>query len=309
MKKSQICVNTFEAFPMPLTSPCPDVMILVEDFNQFVSQFLEKGVSLLKSNRLRKLLFEGKPTVATRIYSRWPFITEVIGATKQYDYIEFLAEYAPFTQEELENISIAAEKCGMAAIIKVDMLHRFYVAQKAVAAGFEGVLLTDHRTADDLRETLRYLRPDSPEDLGRFSFACRRFNYQDGSWGTVNIEEYKQLLRDTVVMLMVEKKETLENLDDILSVGGVDMVQWGPMDFSLSMGWDPKTKLAELKGLERQMIEIAKRHKVAVRCEIKNAEDAKIYRDLGVSHFCLGDEIGNNAIFWGEQGRSLRGML
>lgn len=263
----------------------------------------------MRENKLRALINQKAPTVATRIYSRWPFITEIIGATGLYDYVEFLAEYAPFTQEELENICIAADAHGMSAIIKIDMQNRFYVAQKAIAAGFSGVLLTDHKTAADVRETLHYLRPDSPEDKGSFSFACRRFNYQNGGWGSVSIDDYKKLVRDTVVMLMVEKKETLENLEEILSVPGIDMLQWGPMDFSLSMGWDHKQKQSELKALERKMIEIAKRRGVAVRCEIKDAAGGQYYKDLGVQNFCLGDEIGNNVAFWTGQGNTLREIL
>jgi 2-keto-3-deoxy-L-rhamnonate aldolase RhmA len=268
-----------------------------------------KGVPNMKENKLRGLLNADRPTVATRIYSRWPFITEVIGATGLYDYVEFLAEYAPFTQEELENICLAAEKSNMGAIIKVDMQNRLYVLQKAIAAGFEGVLLTDHKTAADVEETIRCLRPDSPEDQGCFSFACRRFNYTSGGWGAGSLDDYKKLLRDTVVLLMVEKKETLENLEEILSVPGIDMLQWGPMDFSLSMGWDHREKQSELKALERRMIEIAGRYGVAVRCEIKQAESGRYYKDLGVRHFCLGDEIGNNVAFWTNQGNALRGIL
>lgn len=63
---------------------------------------------MMTENRLRQLLNEGKPSLSTRIWSTWPFYTECVGATGNYDYMEFVAEYAPFDQCDLENIARAA---------------------------------------------------------------------------------------------------------------------------------------------------------------------------------------------------------
>ena len=50
----------------------------------------------MRKNKLRELLNAGKPTLGTRVQSSWPSIAEVIGHTGMFDYVEFLAEYAPF---------------------------------------------------------------------------------------------------------------------------------------------------------------------------------------------------------------------
>ena len=64
---------------------------------------------MMQENLLRRRLEEGAPTVATRIWSTNPFITETIGNSGNFDYVEFAAEYAPFSQMDLENICRAAE--------------------------------------------------------------------------------------------------------------------------------------------------------------------------------------------------------
>ncbi len=262
----------------------------------------------MKPNKLRELLDAGKPSVCTRIHSRWPFITEAVGATGRYDYVEFAGEYAPFTQQELEGIAMAAELTGMAAMIKVDMLNRGYVCQKAMAAGFNALLLVDHRTPEDVKESLRLIRPDSPEDGGAFGFPVRRFNFA-GSWASYSFEEYKKLLRSTVVAVMIEKKEAVENLKEILAVPGIDMVQWGPADYALSSGWERKEKKDELKEVERYVIETAIKCGVQPRAEINTAAQAAYYKKLGVKHFSLGDEVMNNLAYWRTQGEELRGVL
>ena len=48
--------------------------------------------------------------------------------------------------------------------------------------------------------------------------------------------QYVQALEDSVVALMIEKKEAVDNLEEILSVPGIDMVVWGGSDYSMSIG-------------------------------------------------------------------------
>ena len=43
----------------------------------------------MKENRLRYLLDNNLPSVATRIESTWPTMGEIVGSTGKYDYIEF----------------------------------------------------------------------------------------------------------------------------------------------------------------------------------------------------------------------------
>ena len=84
---------------------------------------------MMRENKLRRILREGKTSVATRLWSTWPLYTESLGATGNFDYMEFVAEYAPFTQADLENMARAAERYEMGSMIKVDFQNRFYVAQ------------------------------------------------------------------------------------------------------------------------------------------------------------------------------------
>jgi len=63
---------------------------------------------MMKHNKLRYLLNNNLPSVGTRLWTTRPFFTKVVGSTGNYDYIEFLAEYTPFDQHDLEAIAMAA---------------------------------------------------------------------------------------------------------------------------------------------------------------------------------------------------------
>ena len=109
---------------------------------------------MMKTNKLREILNNNQPSIATRILSAWPTITEAVASTGKFDYIEFVAEYAPFSHADLENICRAAELHNISTMIKVDFQNRAYVAQKAMASGFQALLLTDHKTPEEVRETM-----------------------------------------------------------------------------------------------------------------------------------------------------------
>lgn len=261
---------------------------------------------MIKENKLRALLDAGKPTIATRLWSSWPFFTEAVGSTGHYDYIEFLAEYAPFTQYDLENIARAAELHDMGSMIKIDFLHRGYVAQKAIGSGFQAILFTDCHTAEEVRESVRLVTPETPEDGGQFGYPNKRYI---GFQPRIAQMAHAQRQREVVLAFMIEKKVSMDNIEEICQVPGVDMLQFGPSDYCMSRGWDAKDHGAEAKEAEREMIKVALKHGVQPRCEIQTVEAAQYYMDLGVKHFCLGDQLVYLLNRWATDGGELRKLV
>lgn len=260
----------------------------------------------MKTNYLRNLLNEGKPTMGTRMWSTLPFFTEAVGATGLYDYVEFVAEYAPFTLYDLDNICMACELHGMGSMIKLDYQNHEYFAQKAIQSGFQSVMFTDCRNAEEVRNSLNAITPETLEDKGSFGYANRRYI---GFQPRITQKAHAQRQRDIVVSLMIEKKAAMENIEEICSVPGIDMVQFGPSDYSLSSGWDAKDHVAETKEAERFMIKTALAQGIRPRCEIQNPEDARYYMDLGVKDFCMGDQMWKLMASWSNDGKALRDMI
>jgi 2-keto-3-deoxy-L-rhamnonate aldolase RhmA len=244
----------------------------------------------MRPNKLRELLNAGQPTLGTRVHSTWPSIIEVIGHTGLFDYVEFLAEYAPFDLYALDNFCRAAELFDISSMIKIDQAPQQFYAQRAIGAGFQSVLFVDCHSAKDARMCVRAVRPEIPGSDGLHGAAVRRFAYM-GAAGTA---EYIRALNEVVIALMIEKKLAVDQLEEILAVEGIDMVQWGPVDYSMSVGHlgdyqrrdDP-----EIKAVERRVIETALAMGVPPRAEINSVDQAKYYLDLGVRHFSLSTDI------------------
>jgi 2-keto-3-deoxy-L-rhamnonate aldolase RhmA len=259
-----------------------------------------------KENRFRQILNEGLPSLGTRMWGTWPFMIEAVGDTGNYDYVEYVAEYSPFSQEDLENMARAAELHDLALLIKVDFQNRGYVAQKAIASGAQGILFTDCRNASEVAESVRLVKPETEEDGGCFGYPNRRFI---GFSPRLTQMEHAKRQREVMLAFMIEKKSSMDEIEEICSVPGVDMLQFGPSDYCMSRGWDLKDHREEARAQERRMIETALRHGIQPRCEIQTPEDAAYYMELGVRHFCLGDELKYLQERWNQDGGRMRAMI
>lgn len=259
----------------------------------------------MRENKLRRILNEGGTSVSTRLWSTWPVYTEVLGVSGNFDYMEFVAEYAPFSQADLENMARAAELYDMGSMIKVDFQNRGYVAQKAVASGFQAVNFADHSTPEEVEESIRMLRPYVTGTEGRYGCPNRRFI---GRPEGVTQLEHIQRLREIVLCFMIEKQEAVDRIEEICSVPGIDMVQFGPSDYCMSRGWNRAGHEEDYKAAERKVIRTALEHGIQPRCEIGSPEEARYYMDLGVRHFSLGDQMTVLKSFWNREGARMREM-
>ena len=243
----------------------------------------------MKKNRLRELLNEGKSTLGTHVITPWPGMVEVIGQSGAFDYIEYVGEYSPFSLDLLDNLGRAIELFpDMSSMMKVEEQTRGFIATRAIDAGIQNVLFTDCRSAKDVRECVRIVRAETPEAGGTHGVAMRR---NVGYVSHPGSEAWVKAMNEVVIAIMIEKKGAMEKLEEILSVEGVDMVQFGPADYSISIGQPGQWKSSEVQKAHRDMIEMAIKKGVAPRVEVATFEQANSYIDMGVRHFCIGWDI------------------
>ena len=261
----------------------------------------------LRRNRLRELLDAGEPSLGTHLMTTWPTVVELVGQTGRWDYVEFVAEYAPWTLHDLDNLARATELFpDFSAMIKIEQDLRGHLAMRAIGSGIQNVLFADVRTADDARACVRSVRPEHPEHGGLHGVGMRRDVRTDLHGGS---EEWAKALCDCVVALMIEKREAVENLEAILAVPGVDMVQFGAGDYSLSLGMPGQRTHESVLEAEAHVLATAARLGVAVRAEARDSAGVERYLELGVRHLCVGHDVRILHDWFSEQGRRLRDAL
>jgi len=258
----------------------------------------------MRENRLRTLLNEDKPTFGTRVQSSLPTVIEAVGRSGQFDYVEFLAEYAPYDLYALDNMGRAIELspnfCGM---IKMEQSAQWHLAVRAMAAGIQNLLFTDVRTAADAEAIVRLVRPEGPGNDYTHGMAGGRIQVESAA-------DYVQYYNDAVIAIMVEKRGAVENLEAILKVPGIDMVQFGPADYGLSIGKPNRDYATGLHPEVQEAREYTVKTCIAMgvrpRAEINSAAEAEYYLKLGVKDFNLSSDLAILRQFYRNEGSALR---
>jgi 4-hydroxy-2-oxoheptanedioate aldolase len=261
----------------------------------------------MRKNRLRELLREGKPSLGTHLLSTWPTVTELVGQTGQWDYIEFVAEYTPWTMHDLDNLGRAIELFpDFSGMIKIEQDTRGHLAMRAIGAGIQNLLFADIRSPEEARQCVRAVRAEHPEYGGLHGVGMRRDVRTVLHGGS---PDFVQSLADAVVVLMIEKREAVDNLEAILDVPGIDMVQFGPSDYSMSIGMPGQGGHERVREAERYTIETAHKRGIPARAEIRDAEGAGRYLEMGVRHFCVGWDVMILHNWLVSQGKAMRELL
>ncbi|KAJ7769450.1 Pyruvate/Phosphoenolpyruvate kinase-like domain-containing protein [Mycena metata] len=136
----------------------------------------------------------------------------------------------------------------------------------ALDAGARGVLVPMVSTAEKAAEVVADSRfPPG----GRRGFGS---SYTHGNWGPeVSVAEYLATANDTiVVMVQIETKEGLANVEAIAQVDGIDVLFIGPYDLSIALGYsapapDPHPDVEKIIQHIREVVQKAGR-KCAIFC-------------------------------------------
>jgi 4-hydroxy-2-oxoheptanedioate aldolase len=231
---------------------------------------------------------------------------ELVGQAGNYDYVEFTAEYSPFDMHDLDNLGRALELKDLGGMIKVEQTQWTHQAMRAIGSGFQSILFADVRTVADAQACVAAVRAETPGSGGRLGVGMRR------DVGTVReggSPAYVAALDEVVIALMVEKRECVEDLDAILSVKGIDMVQFGGSDYSMSMGLTGQRGHPDVKRAERKTIETALAKGLHPRVELADITQAAPYLEMGVKHFCIGWDVRILHDWWHANGEGMRAML
>ena len=177
-----------------------------------------------------------------------------------FDYVEFVAEYAPYDLYALENLGRAVDLFPhMTGMMKIEQEPRTYLAIRALGSGIQNLLFADPRTAADGEACVRAPRRGAGDGRHpRRRDAPRRRLRAGGRLAGLRPGAGRR--RDR---LMIEKKPRSRTWKRCSSVPGIDMVQFGPADYSMSIGLAGQWTHPAVVEAERYMIETALKRGIA----------------------------------------------
>lgn len=148
-----------------------------------------------------------------------------------YDFVYLDLEHTTIgIGTEIEKQIMAAKLAGVSAIVRVSGANEVEI-RKVLEMGAEGVAIPHICCKQDMEACIHGAkfppmgRRGAESNVRAAQFGGPNFNWQE--YITRSNEE-------TLIIPMAEDYEFIDNIDEILAVPGVDAVNFGPIDYSLS---------------------------------------------------------------------------
>jgi 2-dehydro-3-deoxyglucarate aldolase/4-hydroxy-2-oxoheptanedioate aldolase len=148
-----------------------------------------------------------------------------------FDFFVVDCEHGHFDYSAVGNLCAMAREAGIPAIIRVPEVRREIVL-KYMEMGATGLLLPNCDTVEQARALVEYSKYYPLGNRG-VSLLRAHTGFEKIDAAT---EYMKQCNEENVLMIQVESPTSVDNLEKILSIEGVDAAFVGPNDLSQSMG-------------------------------------------------------------------------
>lgn len=177
---------------------------------------------------LKERLLGGERILGTWLTVASATVGELLGRTG-FDCVAIDAEHGAIDLGEAENLVRAVAAGGGAPLLRVAGLDQALI-KRALDLGPAGVMIPLVSTRAAAEAAVRFAKypPEGIRGVG----VARAQGYGLDLTGYLS-----RANREGLVVVQVEDREALQNLDEMLSVSGVDMVFIGPVDLSTSLGF------------------------------------------------------------------------
>lgn len=188
---------------------------------------------------MRKSTLIGRLTDSGIVLGAWCMMPGAVAAQAYsgmgYDYVAIDMQHGVVDQNETMNMLQAIDVGTAISIVRVPE-NQDHMIGRAFDDGASAVVVPMIESADDARKAVaagKYA-PQGSRSYGPVRAGLRE--------GPGYFEESNNSL---TVIPMIETRDALRNIDDILTVDGVDIVYVGPFDLSISLGLNPKNNDGE----------------------------------------------------------------
>ncbi len=238
---------------------------------------------MLESKVLIKLR-EGKPVLCTKINFKDPGIIEMIGLIG-FDCVWLCKEHLWFNDETLANMILAARSTGMDSMVRIEK-GNYYYSLKPLEMGAKGIMVPHVTTAEQAKEIVKVMRFGP---IGRRGIDGVN---ADSGWMSIKFEDYLSFSnRETFISLQIEDPEAIENIEEIASVPGYDILFVGPGDLSVAMGIPGDVDNKEIWAVIEKIGKIANKYGKIAGTVAFNPERAKKLLDMGYLFLSAGADI------------------
>lgn len=195
-------------------------------------------------------------------------------------------EHKPCSQMDVFHMIMGARAADIDCVVRVRK-QGYLDYFRALEDGAAGIMVPHVKSAEEAEEIARNAKYPP---LGRrgmdFAGADSRYMLDD------EIENMKFANRETFVMIQIEDKEAIDDIERIAAVPGIDAFFVGPADLSSSLGVFGESNSKVMEDAIKLIAENAKKNGKWWGLPVGSTADAQKYLDMGARFINYSSDIG-----------------
>jgi 4-hydroxy-2-oxoheptanedioate aldolase len=233
----------------------------------------------MQTNTLKQKLRDGKPAFGVMLTFSSAPIVEMLGYMG-FDWILLDNEHGSITVDTAEDVIRAAELTGIVPIVR-PVANRPEVIAPFLDRGAWGVQVPHVNTREEAEAAVAACKYFPDGQRGSFSRG-RPARY--GIGGTPTKDYFAKANAETLVCLMLEEVVAIDNIDEIVTLKGIDVLFIGSGDLSQSMGHPGQQSHPEVLKVMEKGVKRIRDAGVAVGVSCPDSLVPR-FLDLGVQYF------------------------
>jgi 2-keto-3-deoxy-L-rhamnonate aldolase RhmA len=204
----------------------------------------------LKKNPVKQALRDGRTVFGIYIGVPAPAMVELAGYAG-FDFVRIDLSHNAYDITTIVHMIRAAEAAGVTPMVRVD--NDPHLIANVLEAGAMGLIVPDVSTAEKARSVVNAVHFAPLGDRGTYA-ATRIARY-----GAISGGDYCKWSNEEILLgIQIESKEAADNLEQTLSVDGIDMIGSGRGDLSNALGLTGQKNHPSVLALEEKIFATAK---------------------------------------------------
>ncbi|MGA2991011.1 MAG: aldolase/citrate lyase family protein [Candidatus Korobacteraceae bacterium] len=239
----------------------------------------------MRANKVKRALLEGEVQIGTWVTTlRTPQIAQMI-ATAGFDFMYIDMEHSCLSMETVGDLCFAALAAGLVPIVRPSAKDP-HLLTRPLDNGAMGLLIPHVDTREEITAVVKAIRFPPLGERGMNLMGPHT------GFGRAKGDEYvKSTHAETLLLVQIESEKGINNLDQILSVDGVDGAVIGRADLSTDLGLPGQTNHPEIVRRVEMLIAACQRHKKIPGLLVQDTASAKEWIAKGVRLVPYANEV------------------
>lgn len=201
-----------------------------------------------------------------------------IMAKAGFNWLAIDMEHSPISLERAQELIQVIELSGTIPLVRLSSNDPVQI-KRVMDAGAYGIIVPNVGTAGDVLAAVRAAKYPP--------FGSRGVGLARAQGYGASFEDYRSKInRDGIVIVQIENKNAVENIEDILTVKGLNGVIIGPYDLSGSYGVTGRLKHPKVKAAEKRVLDAAKKKDIPAGTHIVFPDAKELRRRVNLG-YCL----------------------